>query len=68
LPRIPFNQSVYDELENALAEISDKFADSPDADNVIIVADDAMKISSVIQAMRIARTNGFTKINLAKLR
>ena len=65
--KIPFNQNVYSVLENTLAEISDSFAESPDADNVIIVADDDMKISSAIQAMHIARTSGFTKINLAKL-
>jgi len=60
-------RSAYDQLSKWLVRIHSRFIDLHDIDEMVIVAEDEIKISTVIQTMYIARTSGFTKINLAKL-
>lgn len=60
-------RSAYDELAKNLISIHNRFIDSPDADNIIVVADDETAFDKVINVMDRARDAGFWKINLAKL-
>jgi biopolymer transport protein ExbD len=60
-------RSAYDELAKSLIGIHNRFIDSPDADNIIVVADDETPFDKVINVMDRARDAGFWKINLAKL-
>jgi len=60
-------RSAYDELAKSLIDIHNRFIDSPDADNIIVVADDETPFDKVINVMDRARDAGFWKINLAKL-
>lgn len=60
-------RSAYDELAKSLINIHNRFIDSPDADNIIVVADDDAAFDKVINVMDRARDAGFWKINLAKL-
>jgi biopolymer transport protein ExbD len=60
-------RSAYDELALVLIDIHAKFIDLPDADNIIILADDKIVFDKVIQIMDVARESGFYNIQLAKL-
>lgn len=60
-------RSAYDELAKALIGIHTRFIDAPDADNIIILANDDTAFDKIIGAMDRARDAGFWKINLAKL-
>ncbi|MDR0518013.1 MAG: hypothetical protein LBH25_13320 [Fibromonadaceae bacterium] len=60
-------RSAYDELALALIMIHNRFIDSPDADNIIVLADDDTAFDKIISVMDRARDAGFFKINLAKL-
>lgn len=60
-------RSAYDELAKSLITIHNRFIDSPDADNIIILADDNTAFDKIIGLMDRARDAGFFKINLAKL-
>ncbi len=64
--RVDF-RSAYDELALVLIDIHNKFVDMPDADNIIILADDKVVFDKVIQVMDVARESGFYNIQLAKL-
>jgi hypothetical protein len=55
---------TYEELAVTLAEVRNRFADSPDIDKIIILGEDDTKISNIIQVMHIAGTIGFNKKNL----
>jgi biopolymer transport protein ExbD len=59
-------RSAYDELAKLLIMIHNRFIDSPDSDNITILANDNTEISKIILLMHRARTAGFTEINLAK--
>jgi biopolymer transport protein ExbD len=59
--------SAWDDLAKTLIGIHNRFIDAPDADNIIILADDAIQFDKVINAMDRAREAGFWKISLAKL-
>jgi len=60
-------RSAYDELAKSLIAIHNRFIDSPDADNIIVVADDDTAFDKIISVMDRARDAGFFKINLSKL-
>ncbi|MCL2100717.1 MAG: hypothetical protein FWH22_03255 [Fibromonadales bacterium] len=60
-------RSAYDELAKTLMMIHNRFIDSPDADNIIVLADDDTAFDKIISVMDRARDSGFFKINLAKL-
>jgi len=60
-------RSAYDELAKTLIMIHNRFIDSPDADNIIVLADDDTAFDKIISVMDRARDAGFFKINLAKL-
>jgi len=60
-------RSAYDELAKSLIMIHNRFIDSPDADNIIVVADDDTAFDKIISVMDRARDAGFFKINLSKL-
>jgi len=60
-------RSAYDELAKTLITIHNRFIDSPDADNIIVLADDDAAFDKIINVMDRARDAGFFKINLAKL-
>jgi biopolymer transport protein ExbD len=69
LPKIPIVNPIdssYGELAKTLDSIRNRFIDSEDNDKIVILADDDMKISNIIQAMHIAGTVGFSKKNLSK--
>jgi biopolymer transport protein ExbD len=60
-------RSAYDELAKMLVMIHNRFIDSPDADNITVVADDEAAFDKVINVMDRARDAGFFKISLSKL-
>jgi biopolymer transport protein ExbD len=60
-------RSAYDELAKSLIGIHTRFIDAPDADNIIVLADDNAIFDKVISVMDRARDSGFWKISLAKL-
>jgi biopolymer transport protein ExbD len=60
-------RSAYDELAKSLIMIHNRFIDSSDADNIIVLADDDTAFDKIINVMDRARDAGFFKINLAKL-
>jgi len=67
-PAVTFRpRSAYDELAKTLIMIHNRFIDSPDADNIIVLADDDTAFDKIISVMDRARDAGFFKINLAKL-
>ncbi len=59
--------SGYDMLAKTLISIHNKFADAPDGENIIVLADDKIAFDKVINVMDVAREAGFFKIQLAKL-
>jgi hypothetical protein len=60
-------RSAYDELAKALINIHNRFIDAPDADNIIVLANDDIVFDKVINVMDRSREAGFWKISLAKL-
>jgi biopolymer transport protein ExbD len=58
-------RSIYDELAKLLIMIHNRFIDSPDADEIVIIAEDEIAVSKVFQVHHEARTAGFFKIKLA---
>jgi len=70
LPKIPVVNpidSTYSELKKALTPLRSRFINSPDVDEIIIVAYDYMEISRIIQVMHVVGTVGFSKKKLSKL-
>lgn len=59
--------SAYDALASTLIGIHNRFIDMPDADNIIILADDKVYFDKIIQTMDVAKGAGFWNIQLAKL-
>jgi len=57
-------RSAYDELAKLLIMIHNRFIDSPDANSIIILADDDIDISKIILTMQRAREAGFYKIKI----
>jgi hypothetical protein len=63
----PLPRSAYDQLAKELVMLHNRFIDMPDADNILIVADDHEAFDKIIGVMDRSRDAGFWKINLAKL-
>jgi biopolymer transport protein ExbD len=63
------NLSAYDMLAKTLVPLhaNAQMAELPDADNILIVADDNTQFDKIISVMDRARAAGFYKINLSKL-
>jgi biopolymer transport protein ExbD len=59
--------SAYDELARSLIGIHNRFIDAPDADKIIVLANDDVIFDKVIKVMDRAREAGFWQISLAKL-
>lgn len=59
--------SAYDHLARELIGIHSRFIDAPDADKIIIVADDVTAFDKIIKLMDRSREAGFWQIQLAKL-
>jgi biopolymer transport protein ExbD len=62
-----FPLSAYDALAKELIGIHNRFIDAPDAEQIIILANDDVAFDKVIKVMDRARDAGFYKISLAKL-
>jgi biopolymer transport protein ExbD len=60
--------SAYDEMKNRLMKIKDRFRDAPDADEIIIAAENTVAYDKIVQLMDIARMAEFPNISIAKLR
>jgi len=60
-------RSAYDELAKSLITIRNRFIDSPDADNIIVIANDDTAFDKIISIIDRARDAGFPKIQLAVL-
>jgi len=65
--KIDMSVYAYDELAKSLIMIHNRFIDSPDIDEMVILPEDSMAIWKVLQLHREARTAGFSKINFSKL-
>ena len=59
--------SAYDKLAKSLIMIHNLFINSPDANEIIIGADDDIDISKIFKVHHEAKTAGFTKIKFLKL-
>jgi biopolymer transport protein ExbD len=60
--------SVYDELQNKLMKVKERFKDAEDADDIIIAAENQVMYDKIIQIMDAARQADFPNISIAKLR
>jgi len=70
LPKIPVVNPIdftYEELAMDLAEVRNRFINSQGIDEIIIFAEDDVRISNIIQAMHIAGKIGFDKKKLHKI-
>jgi len=59
-------RSAYDELAKSLIMLKATFIDSPDSDNIIVLANDDTDFDKIINVINRAQAAGFSKINLAK--
>lgn len=60
--------SAYDELQVRLSAIKERFSDTPDADDIIIAAEDNVAYDKIVQIMDQAREAGFGNVMISKLR
>jgi len=60
--------SVYDELQNRLAKIRERYGDADDRNSIIIAAENGVIYDKIVQVMDKARAVNFSDINIAKLR
>jgi biopolymer transport protein ExbD len=60
--------SAYDEMENKLLKISERYKESPDAQDIILAAENQVAYDKIVQLMDTARNAGFPNISIAKLR
>jgi len=61
-------RSAYDELAKTLIMIHNRFFDSPDANDIVVISDgDTEEVSKIILLLHRARTAGFTNIKLVCL-
>lgn len=60
--------SAYDELQNRLMKIKERFFDVEDKDDIIIAAENQVMYDKIIQLMDIARVANYPNISIAKLR
>jgi len=60
-------RSVYDELAKTLIMIHNRFIDTPDADNIIVLAEDDTAFDKIINVMDRAKAAGFYEISISGL-
>jgi biopolymer transport protein ExbD len=60
--------SAYDELQNRLMKIKERYRDADDADDIIIAAENYVIYDKIIQIMDKARNAEYPNISIAKLR
>lgn len=60
--------SAYDEMKNKLLKISERYKESPDAQDIILAAENQVAYDKIVQLMDTAREAGFPNISIAKLR
>ncbi len=60
--------SLYDELQNRLMMVRDRFRESEDASNITIAAENNVAYDKIVQIMDKARNAEFSNIAVAKLR
>jgi biopolymer transport protein ExbD len=61
-------QSAYDELQNRLMKIKERFTDVDDKDDIIIAAENQVFYDKIIQLMDVAKNSDYPNIMIAKLR
>ncbi|MDD5673001.1 MAG: biopolymer transporter ExbD [Chitinivibrionales bacterium] len=61
-------QSAYDELQNRLMKIKERFIDVDDKDDIIIAAENGVFYDKIIQLMDVAKSSNYPNIMIAKLR
>ena len=59
--------SAYDELQNRLMKIKERYNDAEDGDDIIIAAENEVMYDKIVQIMDKARAE-FPNISIAKLR
>ncbi|MFP4014617.1 MAG: hypothetical protein ACLFVQ_11055 [Chitinispirillaceae bacterium] len=60
--------SAYDELQNRLLKIKERYEDADDGDDIIIAAENEVIYDKIVQIMDAARSADFPNISIAKLR
>lgn len=60
--------SAYDELQNRLMKVKERYRDAEDGEDVIIAAENEVIYDKIIQIMDAARAAEFPNISIAKLR
>jgi len=60
--------SAYDELQNRLMKIKERYKDADDGDDIIIAAENEVMYDKIVQIMDKARAAEFPNISIAKLR
>lgn len=60
--------SAYDELQNRLMKVKERYREAEDADDIIIAAENEVMYDKIVQIMDKARAAEFPNISIAKLR
>jgi biopolymer transport protein ExbD len=60
--------SAYDQMKNVLMQIKQRYTDVPDANDIILAADNDVAYDKIVQLMDVARAAEFPNIAISKLR
>jgi biopolymer transport protein ExbD len=60
--------SAYDELQNRLMKVKERYRDAEDGEDIIIAAENQVMYDKIVQIMDKARAAEFPNISIAKLR
>jgi biopolymer transport protein ExbD len=60
--------SAYDEMKNRLMKIKQRYADIPDANDIILAAENQVAYDKIVQLMDVAKKAEFPNIAISKLR
>jgi biopolymer transport protein ExbD len=60
--------SAYDEMKNRLMKIKQRYVDVPDANDIILAAENQVAYDKIVQLMDVARAAEFPNIAISKLR
>ena len=60
--------SAYDEMKNRLMKIKQRYSDVPDANDIILAAENQVAYDKIVQLMDVARLAEFPNIAISKLR
>jgi biopolymer transport protein ExbD len=60
--------SAYDEMKNKLLKIGERYKEAPDAQDIILAAENQVAYDKIVQLMDTAREAGFPNLSIAKLR